>query len=231
MDELQIYLIKNYEVEGRLLSALKRCETKESQQRLLKRFLHGTLTTFYVQKYNDEGKLLDIFEEYSMRDQNEFNTFWKEKEMTWSQIEDQAMEKETLQAVEKALCENMLASSLKIFNKQILFDSKKNPIMEFDGIIICDSEFPEKLKIAIESDQEFLELSGKSYIGFVCSTKFPEKLRDLSKSKGFIAVFPSGNRYKVEIPEKLSTLMKKFIKELVTVKVEQDVKNGKVKND
>ncbi|RIA83103.1 hypothetical protein C1645_834303 [Glomus cerebriforme] len=75
MDNLQIYLIKNYEVEERLLSALKRCETKEFRQRLLKSFLHGTLTTFYVQKYNDEGKLLDIFEEYSMYDQNEFDAF------------------------------------------------------------------------------------------------------------------------------------------------------------
>ncbi|RIA88341.1 hypothetical protein C1645_826514 [Glomus cerebriforme] len=58
------------------------------------------------------------------------------KEITWSQIEGQAMEKETLQVVEKALCEKIPAPSLKIFNKQILFDSKKNTIMEFDGIII-----------------------------------------------------------------------------------------------
>lgn len=69
-------------------------------------------------------------------------------------------------------------------------------------------QFPEKLKIAIKSDPEFLQLSEKSYIGVVCGTKFPEKLRELSKSEGFIVVFPGGNRYKVEIPEELSKYRK-----------------------
>jgi hypothetical protein len=112
-------------------------------------------TLFYVQKYNNEGELSDRFEEYLMHDQNEFSSFLKRVEakglvsidasdekpmvimslgdistknyyrITWSQIEDQAMEKETLLAIEKALRENIRAPSLKIFNKQILLDSKK----------------------------------------------------------------------------------------------------------
>ncbi|CAB4439953.1 unnamed protein product [Rhizophagus irregularis] len=95
-------------------------------------------TFFYLQKYNDERKLLDGFEEYSIRDQNEFSSFLKRVEakgresidasdkipmvitslgdistknyyrinashltyirkgITWSQIKDRAMEKETL---------------------------------------------------------------------------------------------------------------------------------------
>ena len=51
MDKLQIYLIKNYEEEGRLFSALKRYKTKESQQRFLKSFLksiHGMLDKIFA---------------------------------------------------------------------------------------------------------------------------------------------------------------------------------------
>ncbi|EXX68160.1 hypothetical protein RirG_107550 [Rhizophagus irregularis DAOM 197198w] len=48
------------------------------------------------------------------------------KGITWLQIEDQAMEKKTLLAIEKALHENIWTPFLKIFNKQILLDSKKN---------------------------------------------------------------------------------------------------------
>ncbi|RGB42107.1 hypothetical protein C1646_593503, partial [Rhizophagus diaphanus] len=135
--------------------------------------------------------------------------------------EDQVMENETLLAVETALCENLQAP-LRIFNKRILFDLKRNPIFEIDGIIICGdtvflieskhnmskkhieslnkrlNEFPEKLQIAIQADPEFLELSGKFYAGVVCGAKFPEELRGLSMHKGLIVVYPGGDRYKVE---------------------------------
>lgn len=64
------------------------------------------------------------------------------------------MENETLLAVEKALHENIRAPSLKIFKKQTLFDSKKNPIFEFDGIIMCgDTTF------LIESKHNMLDVS------------------------------------------------------------------------
>ncbi|CAG8750607.1 14367_t:CDS:1, partial [Rhizophagus irregularis] len=45
---------------------------------------------------------------------------------------------------------------------------------------------------------------GKSYVGVICG-KF---LEEFSNTKGFIVVYPSGDRYRVEIPGELSKTRK-----------------------
>ncbi|CAG8635875.1 13914_t:CDS:2 [Funneliformis mosseae] len=116
------------------------------------------------------------------------------------------------------------------FSTKELFDLQKNPIMEVYRILTCDDlvflckckhnmtnvhieslinrldEFLKKHQIA--SDPEFTKLLGKRYIGIACDTKFSEELRHLSMNRGLITVFSGGNRYRVEIPEKISTYWK-----------------------
>ncbi|CAG8573011.1 13668_t:CDS:2 [Funneliformis caledonium] len=67
-------------------------------------------------------------------------------------------------------------------------------------------EFPKKLQFV--SDPKFTKLLGKRYIGIAFSTKFSEELRHLSINRGLITVFLGGDRYQVEIPEKVSTYWK-----------------------
>ncbi|CAB4460850.1 hypothetical protein GLOIN_2v440197 [Rhizophagus irregularis DAOM 181602=DAOM 197198] len=68
----------------------------------------------YIQKYNNEGELLDGFEEYSMRNQNEFDAVeGKRKEMAHRQPSNG---EKNFQSVKKALYEN-LGGSLKFSTK------------------------------------------------------------------------------------------------------------------
>ncbi|PKC06149.1 hypothetical protein RhiirA5_419972 [Rhizophagus irregularis] len=126
----------------------------------------------------------DRFEEYLMHDQNEFSSFLKRVEAKGLVYIDASDEKPMVFLIE---CKhNVLKKYIESFTKRL-------------------SEFPKKLKIAIESDQEFLQLSGKSYVGVICGTKF---LEEFSKTKGFIVVYPSGDRHRVEIPGELSKTRK-----------------------
>ena len=96
----------------------------------------------------------------------------------------------------------------------------RSPIIKWDEIIVCDNEvfllesknlvkqlneFPNKLE-AIDS-AEFKQLVRKEYIGVVCGSLFPLKLRRKSMEEGLMVVFPGGNRYKVEAPQELNQPM------------------------
>ncbi|CAG8573416.1 952_t:CDS:2 [Paraglomus brasilianum] len=146
------------------------------------------------------------------------------KGVTWSKVEDKAIEDETLLAV-KNFVNEMFKLPVEIFPSRTMYKNK-NPIMEWDGIIVCDNkvflleskhkmtekhmeslvnrvnEFPNKLEAT--DSAEFKQLVGKEYIGVACGSLFPLELRRKSMEEGLVVVFPSGNRYKVEAPQELN---------------------------
>ncbi|CAI2195337.1 9751_t:CDS:2, partial [Funneliformis geosporum] len=150
------------------------------------------------------------------------------KNVVWAQVEDKAMEDETLLAVKNSL-NKMFKLTVEIFPDRIMYKNKIS-IMELDGILICGNkvflleakhkmtaehvgnlidrlnEFPKKLEITDSS--EFKKLLGKQYVGVACGTFFTNELRSISKDKGLIVVFPSGNRYKAEMPQELMGTVK-----------------------
>ncbi|RHZ86671.1 hypothetical protein Glove_48g67 [Diversispora epigaea] len=223
--------------------------------------------TFYVQAYNNEGELLENFEKFTIRNNEEYKNFLKSMEakglecihdtsnkrqviislediqhnefyqinasyltaikkgVVWSKVEDMAMENETLLAVKNFLNEKFKLL-VETFPNRIMY-KKNKPIMEWGGILVCNNnvflleskhkmtdehvnklvnrlnEFSEKLKDT--ECLEFKKLLGKQYIGVACGSLFPEELRTQSMNKlGLIVVYPSGNRYKVEVPENLN---------------------------
>ncbi|CAG8458463.1 11162_t:CDS:2 [Paraglomus brasilianum] len=146
------------------------------------------------------------------------------KEVTWSKVEDKAIEDETLLAVKNFVNERFKLP-VEIFPIRTMYKNN-NPIMEWDGIIVCDNkvflleskhkmtkghieslvnrvnEFPNKLEAT--DSAEFKQLFGKEYIGVACSSLFPLELRRKSMEEGLVVVFPSGNRYKVEAPQEFN---------------------------
>ncbi|RGB24751.1 hypothetical protein C1646_676140 [Rhizophagus diaphanus] len=140
--------------------------------------LVNTGTFFYVQKYNNEGNLLDGFEEYSIRDQNEFTSF--------------------LKRVEAKGLESIDASDKILLNFIYFYKSPMNLLVaKFSILGNTEKVLPKRL--------------GKSYVEVVCGTKFPEELGGLSKTKGFIVVFPGGGRYKVKEKEFLQSCMREYL--------------------
>ncbi|RIA92775.1 hypothetical protein C1645_691320 [Glomus cerebriforme] len=150
------------------------------------------------------------------------------KNVTWSQIEDKAIEDETLLAVKNFL-NKMFKLTVEIFPHRIMYKNKQS-IMEWDGILTCDnkvflletkhkmtaehienlinrlSEFQNKLEIT--DSLEFKKLLGKQHVGVACGTLFTDELRSMSIDKGLMVVFPSGDRYKVEAPQGLMGTVK-----------------------
>ncbi|CAG8840771.1 32772_t:CDS:2, partial [Gigaspora margarita] len=130
------------------------------------------------------------------------------KGVTWSKVEYQAMEEETLLAVQNALIEKINGPT-KIFPKRVMYDQEGKPLMEWDGILKHINnlvsrlkEFPKKLEAT--SDLEFKQLLRKQYIGVACGAKFPEDVRHNARDMlGLMVVFPGGGRYNVEMPKKL----------------------------
>ncbi|KAF0561595.1 hypothetical protein F8M41_022510 [Gigaspora margarita] len=120
------------------------------------------------------------------------------KGVTWSKVEDQAMEEETLLAVQNALIEKINGPT-KIFSKRVMFDQEGNH--QWSGMECCRlKEFPNKLEAT--SDIEFKQLLRKQYIGVACGTKFPGEVRHAASDiLGLIVVFPGGGRYNVEMPK------------------------------
>ncbi|CAG8812476.1 15100_t:CDS:2 [Gigaspora margarita] len=119
------------------------------------------------------------------------NDSYLKKEATWSIIEDQTMEEETLLAVQNALIEKINGPT-KIFSKLVMFDQEGKSLIEWDVILICEDrvflceakhymtlkriynlvrrlqDFPKKKKLEAISDLEFKQLLRKQYIGVVC---------------------------------------------------------------
>jgi hypothetical protein len=60
------------------------------------------------------------------------------KGITWSQIEDKVIEDESLLAV-KTFLHEMIKSPVEIFPERIMFKNK-TPLMEWDGILVCNNK-------------------------------------------------------------------------------------------
>ncbi|CAG8680179.1 15588_t:CDS:2 [Gigaspora margarita] len=137
------------------------------------------------------------------------------KGVTWSKVEDQAMEEETLLAVQNALIEKINGPT-KIFSKRVMFDQEGNHQWS-DRVFLCEAnhnmthnhiyKLANRLKelqnkLEATSDIEFKQLLRKQYIGVSCGTKFPGDVRHAASDiLGLIVVFPGGGRYNVEMPK------------------------------
>ncbi|CAG8717405.1 15263_t:CDS:2, partial [Funneliformis caledonium] len=281
-NKLQTYLIKHKQEREILHSALMSpLKTDEDKLELLKEFLKTSVDeykvrtdgkvrakeekTFRVQCNNDEGEPLDKFEEFTIRDENDFCEFLKrvdarglkhiddnnevpkvistfegiqpnqlycisaaylmdiKKGVTWSKVEDMVAEIETISALKNKL-KKTFKSPVEVFTNRIMHDETDDPIMEWDGILLCRDkvflceckykiteekineiverlkEFPEKLEKT--KDPEFKQLSDKELVGVACGLLFPEALRQKSVELGLVVVYPDGGRYYVGMPKK-----------------------------
>ncbi|RGB21652.1 hypothetical protein C1646_678381 [Rhizophagus diaphanus] len=130
---------------------------------------------------------------------------------------------ETTSALKNKL-KKTFKSPVEVFTNRIMHDETGNPIMEWDGILLCRDkvflceckhkiseeklneiverlkEFPEKLKKA--KDPEFKQLSDKELVGVACGSLFPEALKQKALEVGLIVVYPDGGRYYVGMPKK-----------------------------
>ncbi|KAF0458566.1 hypothetical protein F8M41_000953 [Gigaspora margarita] len=180
-----------------------------------------------LESINDNGEVITVIRSLSQIRPNQhyrINASYLKKRATWSIIEDQAMEEETLLAVQNALIEKINGPT-KIFSKRVMFDQEGKSLIKWDGILICEDrvflceakhnmtlnriynlvrrlqEFPKKLEAT--SDLEFKQLLRKQYIGVACETRFPGDVRRSARDIfGLIVVFPGDGRYNVEMPEK-----------------------------
>ncbi|CAG8443259.1 7215_t:CDS:2 [Diversispora eburnea] len=178
--------------------------------------------TIYIQAYDYEGEMLEKFEEYAMYGEEDLRDFLKAVDgkglesiddnnegVVWSKIKDQAMEERNIIGHTTALNEKIRAPT-KTFSKRIMKDPEGNPLIEWDGILICEDRIflceakhnmtivriSEK-KLKSTSDPEFKKLLGKQHIGVACGTKFPEEVKSMARDElGLIVVFPGCNRYK-----------------------------------
>ncbi|CAH1765822.1 10728_t:CDS:2 [Entrophospora sp. SA101] len=160
--------------------------------------------TIHIQSYNDEDELLGKFEEYTVCNEGNLRIFLKNvdgtglesinddneipKEVNWSKVEDQAMEEETLLAIQNAPTEKIKAP-IKKFPNRIMNNQEGKPLVEWNGILmysdkgfLCEEKhnmtlssssinrlkkFPKKLEAT--AGQEFKQLLGKQHIGVVFS--------------------------------------------------------------
>ncbi|PKB97888.1 hypothetical protein RhiirA5_367267 [Rhizophagus irregularis] len=153
------------------------------------------------------------------------------KGVTWSKVEDMVVEIETTSALKNKL-KKTFKSPVEVFSR-IMHDETGNPIMEWDGILLCRDkvflceckhkiteekineiverlkEFPEKLKKA--KDPEFKQLSDKELVGVACGSLFPEELKRKSVELGLVVVYPDGGRYSVGMPKKWMMSLCNFV--------------------
>ncbi|CAG8714427.1 20038_t:CDS:2, partial [Gigaspora rosea] len=102
------------------------------------------------------------------------------KGVTWSKVDDQAMEEETLLAVQNALIEKINGPT-KIFLKR----------KHINNLVSRLKEFQKKLEAT--SDLEFKQLLRKQYIGVACGAKFSEDVRHTARDMlGLMVVFSGG---------------------------------------
>ncbi|GES78527.1 hypothetical protein GLOIN_2v1571072 [Rhizophagus clarus] len=137
----------------------------------------------------------------------------------WKQLEDKITEDETFYAIRNEL------PTTTVMHDRIIFGTDGNKRMEWDGIlysheeaIFCEAKHKmaeghldnlirriEELK---ENERDEIippEINkGKTYIGAACGTYFPKEVQSKADEKGLISIFPSGNRYRVDIPDKVS---------------------------
>jgi hypothetical protein len=142
------------------------------------------------------------------------------EEKRWQQIEDKAMEEETLLAMKRFLL-NHLGSSVIEMPTDILGSDGKTSVQEWDAVFkvddvlyLCEAKhnmtlkqvnkLPDRIKLFKEfradAQEEFLKVN--KIVGVLCGTFFPSDIRDNAHRFGYICVYPSGNRYGVESPPK-----------------------------
>ena len=141
-------------------------------------------------------------------------------EVRWQQIEDKAMEEETLLAMKSFLINHLGPSVIKMPTDILGLDGK-TIVQEWDAVFkvddvlyLCEAkhnmtipqvnktvERIQKFKgFKMNTQTEFCQVN--KFIGVLCGTFFPEDVRKNAHLLGLICVYPSGNRYGVESPPK-----------------------------
>jgi hypothetical protein len=134
----------------------------------------------------------------------------------WQQIEDKAMEEETLLAMKTFLI-NHLGASVIDMPTDIMGSEGNKIVQEWDAIFkvdnvlyLCEAKhnmtlkqvnkLPQRInqfsKFQANAQEEFRQVN--KYVGVLCGTFFPSDIRNSAHILGFICVYPSGNRYGVE---------------------------------
>ena len=141
-------------------------------------------------------------------------------EVRWQQIEDKAMEEETLLAMKSFLINHLEASVIEM-PTDIKGSDGKTVVQEWDAVFkvdnvlyLCEAKhnmtlkqvnkLPQRIKLfskfRVDAQEEFRQVN--KFVGVLCGTFFPRDIRDVAHNLGFICVYPSGNRYGVEGPPK-----------------------------
>lgn len=139
-------------------------------------------------------------------------------EVRWQQVEDKAMEEETLLAMKSFLIEHLGPSVIEM-PTDIMGSDGKTIVQEWDAIFkvddvlyLCEAKhkmtlsqvnkLPRRIKLfnkfQANAQEEFRQVN--KFVGVLCGTFFPSDIRDSAHILGFICVYPSGNRYGVEGP-------------------------------
>lgn len=141
-------------------------------------------------------------------------------EERWQQTEDKAMEQETCLTMKRFLAIH-LGSSVVDMPTDILGPDKATIVQEWDAIFkvgdilyLCEAKhnmsFNQVTKMP-ERIQRFKELKSmaqpefkniKKCVGVLCGTLFPENVKKNAHQRGFLCVYPSGDRYEVQAPQK-----------------------------
>jgi hypothetical protein len=130
------------------------------------------------------------------------------------------MEEETLLAMKTFLI-NHIGGSVIDMPTDIMGSDGKTTIQEWDAVFkvddvlyLCEAKHNMTLnqvnkldqrikqfeKIRAAAQKEFKEVN--KFVGVLCGTLFPSDIRESAHQRGYICVYPSGNRYGVEIPPK-----------------------------
>jgi hypothetical protein len=136
------------------------------------------------------------------------------------QIEDKAMEKETLLAMKSFLI-NHVGHSVIEMPTDIMGSDGKTIVQEWDAVFKVDDvlylcvakhnmtlkhllELPQRIKlfnkIRADAQDEFLKVN--KIVGVLCGNFFPSDIRDCAHLCGYICVYPLGNRYGEKSPPK-----------------------------
>jgi hypothetical protein len=141
-------------------------------------------------------------------------------EVRWQQNEYKAMEEETLLAMKTFLI-NHLGGSVIDMPTDIMGSDGKTTVQEWDAIFkvddvlyLCEAmhnmtlrqvnKLPQRIKLfnkfRVDAQEEYRQVN--KFVGVLCGTFFPSDIRESAHQRGYIFVYPSGNRYGVEIPPK-----------------------------
>ncbi|CAG8582045.1 3977_t:CDS:2, partial [Ambispora gerdemannii] len=233
-EALKEFGFEKYKVTGSTLLELKADDLRKSGLPfLVAKELENTVKqlsgkTIYVQAYDDEGELLEKFEEYTMHSENDLHTFLKRVDGKGLESIDDNNEVPKVVTSLKYIRPNQYyrinASHLTAVKKQVVWSKVEDQAMEEETLLAVHNALTEKIKaptkifpkrkhifkligrlkefpkkLEATTDLEFKQLLGKQHIGVACGTKFSEELRRVARDElGLIVIFPGGGRYKEE---------------------------------